>query len=151
MKIADLQVIPFRVPLAVRNLLGRWLGLDDLERVYERVRAKGEGASIAARRDVLLVGTPWRDYAVRKNDGVDPPVACVFRRAGGARFDLVQTLAAYSTCVPAEETSTPPAGHASGRSANDDGGVEGSSAHRVSVVPEPPKSSPVVTTFTSSP
>ena len=42
-------IVPFRLPHAVGNILRKWLGIDDLERVYDGLRSMGEGRSIAER------------------------------------------------------------------------------------------------------
>ncbi len=42
-------IVPFPVPPPLRELLARWLGFDDLERVYDRLRSMDGGGSIAER------------------------------------------------------------------------------------------------------
>lgn len=49
------------------------------------------GESLAALDDTLLVGAPWRDYAVQK--AAEPPAACLYRREGDT-WSLTQKLVA---------------------------------------------------------
>src|SRR5436190_11543002 len=41
-------IVPFPVPPSLRQLVARWLGFDDLERIYEALRSTA-GGSIAER------------------------------------------------------------------------------------------------------
>jgi hypothetical protein len=51
------------------------------------------GAAMAAHRDEVLVGAPYRYYSARAEEGIPPPSACLLRRASG-RWSAVETLTA---------------------------------------------------------
>jgi len=51
------------------------------------------GESIAAHGDELLVGAPYLSYLSRANEGIPPPVACLFRRSA-TKWAQVEQLSA---------------------------------------------------------
>src|SRR5205085_7219737 len=56
-------IVPFPVPPSIRQLLARWLGFEDLERVYDALRAM-QGGSMAE----LLVDWLCVSYEISDSD-----------------------------------------------------------------------------------